>query len=85
MWKGCKGKREGDSIGVQERGRREGNTCEAAIVFLGLFLLRLDPIKPPKNRTLPYLNEIPFHCIHEIRTKRYDVIGVTEILPQENS
>ena len=50
MWQGCKGKREGDSIGAQERegrARKErigGNTCEAVIVFSGLkFLLRLDP------------------------------------------
>ena len=32
-------------------------------------------IKPLKNSTLPYLNEIPPRVIHE-KTKGYDVIGV---------
>ena len=29
--------------------------------------------KPTKNRAGPYLNEIPAHFTHEIRTKGYDV------------
>ena len=29
--------------GKAAQGRRRGNTCEAAIVFLCLFLLRIDP------------------------------------------
>ena len=32
--------------------------------------------KPTKNSTRPYLDEIPAHFIHEVKTKRYDVIGV---------
>ena len=32
--------------------------------------------KPTKNSTRPYLNEIPAHFIHEIKTKGYDVISV---------
>ena len=32
-------------------------------------------VKPLKNSTLPYLNEIPPRVIHE-KTKGYDVIGV---------
>ena len=32
--------------------------------------------KPTKNSTRPYLNEIPAHFTHEIKTKGYDVIGV---------
>ena len=31
--------------------------------------------KPTKNSTRPYLNEIPAHFTHEIKTKGYDVIG----------
>ena len=31
--------------------------------------------KPTKNNTRPYLNEIPAHFIHEIKTIAYDVIG----------
>ena len=31
-----------------------------------------------KNSTRPYLNEIPAHFIHEIKTKGYDAIGVNE-------
>ena len=37
--------------------------------------------KPTKNSTRPFLNEIPAHCIHEIKTKGYDVIGVNVFLP----
>ena len=33
--------------------------------------------KPTKNSKRPYLNEIPTHFIHEIKTKGYDVIGVS--------
>ena len=29
-------------------------------------------------RTCPYLNDIPPHLIHEIKTKRCDVIGVSD-------
>ena len=36
--------------------------------------------KPTKNNTRPYLNEIPTHFIHEIKTKGYDVIGVNLFL-----
>ena len=36
--------------------------------------------KPTKNSTRPYLNEIPAHFIHEIKTKGYDVIGVNVFL-----
>ena len=32
--------------------------------------------KPTKNSTRPYLNQIPAHFTHEIRTKGYDVFGV---------
>ena len=32
--------------------------------------------KPTKNSTRPYLNEIPAHLPHEIKTKGYDVIGI---------
>ena len=38
--------------------------------------------KPTKNNTRPYLNEIPTHFIHEIKTKGYDVIGVNLFLPK---
>ena len=38
--------------------------------------------KPTKNNTRPYLNEIPTHFIHEIKTKGYDVIGVNLLLPK---
>ena len=31
--------------------------------------------KPTKKRTRPYLNEIPAHFPHEIKTNGYDVIG----------
>ena len=31
--------------------------------------------KPTKNNTRPYLNEIPAHFMHEIKTIAYDVIG----------
>ena len=37
-------------------------------------------VKPTKNSTRPYLNEIPAHFIHDIKTKGYDVIGVTVFL-----
>ena len=33
-------------------------------------------IKGTKNRTRPYLYEIPAHFTHEIKTKGYDVISV---------
>ena len=36
--------------------------------------------KPTKNSTWPYLYEIPAHFIHEIKTKRYGVIGVNVFL-----
>ena len=36
--------------------------------------------KPTKNSTPPYLNKIPAHFIHEIKTKGYDVIGVKVFL-----
>ena len=36
--------------------------------------------KPTKNNTRPYLNEIPTHFIHEIKTKGYDVISVNLFL-----
>ena len=36
--------------------------------------------KPTKNNTPPYLNEIPTHFIHEIKTKGSDVIGVKVFL-----
>ena len=36
--------------------------------------------KPTKNNTRPYLNEIPAHFIHEIKTIAYDVIGVNLFL-----
>ena len=36
--------------------------------------------KPTKNSTRPYLNEIPAHFTHEIKTKGYDVIGVNSFL-----
>ena len=32
--------------------------------------------KPTKNSRRPYLNEIPAHFTHEIKTKGYDVIAV---------
>ena len=38
--------------------------------------------KPTKNSTGPYLNEIPVHFIHGIKTKGYDVIGVNLFLPK---
>ena len=38
----------------------------------------LRPVKPLRNSTRPYLNEIPPHFIHEIRTKGYDVIGMSD-------
>ena len=38
--------------------------------------------KPTKNSTAPYLNEIPVHFKHEIKTKGYDVIGVNLFLPK---
>ena len=38
--------------------------------------------KPTKNNTRPYLNEIPAHFIHEIKTIAYDVIGVNLFLPK---
>ena len=38
--------------------------------------------KPTKNNTRPYVNEIPAHFIHEIKTKGYDVIGVNVFLPK---
>ena len=34
------------------------------------------PVKPTKNSTRPYLNEIPAHFIYEIKTKGYDAICV---------
>ena len=37
--------------------------------------------KPTKNNTRPYLNEIPAHFIHEIKTIAYDVIGGNVFLP----
>ena len=37
-------------------------------------------VKPTKNSTRPYLNEIPAHFIHDIKTKGYDVIGVNVFL-----
>ena len=36
--------------------------------------------KPTKNSTRPYLNEIPAHFTHEMKTKGYDVIGVYLLL-----
>ena len=36
-------------------------------------------VSPPKNGTWPYLNEIPPHFIHEIKTGN-DVIGVNIFL-----
>ena len=36
--------------------------------------------KPTKNSTRPYLNEIPAHFTHEIKTKGYDVIDVNWFL-----
>ena len=36
--------------------------------------------KPTKNSTGPYLNEIPSHFTHEIRTKGYDAIRVNLFL-----
>ena len=38
--------------------------------------------KPTKNSTWPYLNGIPAHFIHEIKTIAYDVIGVNLFLPK---
>ena len=38
--------------------------------------------KPTKNSTRPFLNEIPAHFIHEVKTKGYDVIGVNVFLPK---
>ena len=38
--------------------------------------------KPTKNSARPYLNEIPAHFIHEIKTKGYNVIGVDLFLPK---
>ena len=32
-------------------------------------------IKPLKNRTFPYLNEIPQHFIHGIKRKGCDIIS----------
>ena len=47
MWQGCKGKREGDSIGAQEReGRARKEAREhmrGRYCFPRSFLLRLDP------------------------------------------
>ena len=47
--------------------------------------------KPTKNSTRPYLNEIPAHFTHEIKTKGYDIIDkpvkldiLNEIPPQVN-
>ena len=40
--------------------------------------------KPTKNSTRPYLNEIPAHFTHEIKTKGYDVIGINSIPLQVN-
>ena len=42
--------------------------------FIDLKLTRKP--KPSENSTRPYLNEIPVHFTHEIKTKGYDVIGV---------
>ena len=36
--------------------------------------------KPTKNSTRPYLNEIPAHFTHEVKTKGYDVIGINWFL-----
>ena len=41
--------------------------------------------KPTKNNARPYLNEIPTHFIHEIKTKGYDVIGVNLFLRTSKS
>ena len=47
-------------------------------------------VKPTKNSTRPYLNDIFAHFIHEINTKGYDVIGVNVchskslLYPQQN-
>ena len=38
------------------------------------------PVKPTENSTQPYVNEIPAHFIHDIKTKGYDVIGVNVFL-----
>ena len=38
--------------------------------------------KPAKNSTRPYLNKIPAHFAHEIKTKGYDVIGGNLFLPK---
>ena len=36
--------------------------------------------KPTKDSTRPYLNEIPAHFTHEVKTKGYDVIGINWFL-----
>ena len=52
------------------------------------FLRKKDDLKvtrnpdPTKNSTCPYVNGIPAHFIHEIKTKGYDVIGVNLFLPK---
>ena len=38
--------------------------------------------KLTKNSTGPYLDEIPAHFTHEVKTKGYDVIGVNVFLPK---
>ena len=45
--------------------------------FIGFKLTRkpIRLVKPTKNSTRPYLNEIPARFIHEIKIKGYDVIG----------
>ena len=52
------------------------------------FLRKKDDLKvtrnpnPTKNSTGPYVNGIPTHFIHEIKTKGYDVIGINLFLPK---
>ena len=50
--------------------------------FINLKVIKkpVKTVKPTKNSTRPYLNEIPGHFIHDIKTKGYDVIGVNVFL-----
>ena len=46
------------------------------IIDLKVTKKTVKPVKPTKNSTRPYLNEIPAHFIYEIKTKGYDAICV---------
>ena len=59
-------------------------TKQQTVIIYVLQKRAVKPVKPAKNSTRPYLNEIPAHFIHEIKTKGYDAIGVNVFPPQVN-